>query len=116
MDDQGLSTFEYEEFTDSLSDEDLSKVELNEQLIVAIIMRCKPRVVRLLERGADPDTALGFCLATAAEDGELEIMSLLINNGADVNIGNGYPLRSAMRAGKKKSIELLIENGAVGKS
>ena len=70
----------------------------------------------MLDRGADVNEIGPTgqpALATAAEQGHLEIARLLLDRGADVNAHGYAALREARDNGHEAVIALLLELGAV---
>ena len=78
------------------------------------------RAKKLLESGANPSPTCGFnfrCqpLATAAKNGDLEVMKFLIDNGADIDGFNSYDgvaLVFALESQQIEAAKLLINSGA----
>mgnify|MGYP000008701705 CR=1 FL=1 len=52
-------------------------------------------------------------LYTAAEDGNINICSILVSKGSDINSEVMAPLSAASKNGQYNTVKLLIENGAL---
>lgn len=95
-----------------------SHLDLNSQLLQAIVQD-KPQVVhRLLRAGADPnaatpegDTPLILACSVPKAEGQLTIVGALLRKGADVDACNGIGQTALMRAAKEgnaETVELLL--------
>lgn len=91
---------------------------------LAAVNKKKDTVSLLIKKGAKPepaDASNGWCyirstpLQTAAENGDIEIVKLLVRSGAPVNTAGycGYsPLLLASMEGHYETVEYLLKNGA----
>lgn len=90
----------------------------NNTLVDAADSGDKSEVIRLLKKGANPDSKGDFGvtpLMRAAFRGNVEIAELLIKSGAYVNasdIGGDTPLHMAARGGNSKMVKLLLHYDA----
>ncbi|KAM6510500.1 hypothetical protein FSOLCH5_010940 [Fusarium solani] len=73
----------------------------------------------LLDAKADINSPNGWALQTAAAEGHMEIVELLLKRGADVNalttndnMSSGTALQAAVEAGNGDIVALLLEHGA----
>lgn len=73
----------------------------------------------LLDAGADINSPNGWALQTAAAEGHMEIVELLLKRRADVNalttndnMSSGTALQAAVEAGNGDIVALLLEHGA----
>lgn len=93
---------------------------LDEQLIKAAAMGDSAEVIRLIEKGADPNANGKHgrrALTSAAGEGDLQMVRLLLDKGADVNVEDrdGWtPLRYAeeSRVYRTRIVKLLKAHGA----
>jgi ankyrin repeat protein len=72
-------------------------------------------VAALLALDVDPDALKGRALASAAREGRVEMIDLLLDGGADPNL-SGAESRDAVAAavihGQREAVDLLLERGA----
>lgn len=66
------------------------------------------RVIELVENGVDINNTLCY----ASENGNIDLIKILIGLGADINKDSNRPLRWALNNGKIEAAKLLIEYGA----
>ena len=90
------------------------------KLFLALQERSFDKAAIMIQNGANPSPTCGFnhrCqpLATAAMEGDLELIRFLIDHGADIDGYNAYDdvaLIYALSHEKTKAAKLLIESGA----
>jgi bla regulator protein blaR1 len=99
-------------------DEDVEGDPLDVALLEAAAKGAVPRMLRLLERGANANAVIegdGSPLIAAARSGRIEAMELLLAKGANVNRGvggDGSPLIMAAQRGHLDAVRLLLDRGA----
>ena len=98
----------------------------SKDLAMAVLKNNAPAVATLLAAGANPNAAVeivpGFpttCLVTAAGNGSLDLVQLLLKHKAQVNQPDGFkttPLMAAAGKGNKAIVALLLASGADAKA
>ena len=96
------------------------QVDTQQELWETLESRDFKTAKKLLEQGANPSPVCAFhhrCqpLATAAENGDLELIKFLLENGADIDGYNAYydvALIYALSADQTEAAKLLIQSGA----
>jgi uncharacterized protein YnzC (UPF0291/DUF896 family) len=66
----------------------------------------------LIENGADVTAEDNYAIRRASQNGHLEVVKYLIDNGADVTAEDNYAIRTASQEGHLETVKYLIENGA----
>ena len=97
-----------------------AKLQASEELLNAVVDNDLTAAADAIKTGADingtPELEdFDIPLTLAAEDGNLEMMSLLLESGADVDKKNTYgntPLLAATKANKFEAVQLLIKHNA----
>jgi len=86
--------------------------ELNEGLIAGAEWYNVPRVINMLEQGADVHTNNDQALYEASNKGFSDIVEILLRAGADVHANDDRALKSAAGRGSLATVELLLRAGA----
>ena len=96
----------------------LSKTEMNERLILAVMMGQAHRATTLIKQGANVNAKNAFgrrAIHFSAIYGDIGTLQLLLSHGAHVNVKDNEgmtPLKIARDRRFQAVCELLVENGA----
>ncbi|KAJ7602548.1 ankyrin repeat-containing domain protein [Mycena polygramma] len=85
------------------------KVDIDKQGHAMAALNGHPQSIYCLLEGVNSDPCCCTALSAASEEGQEEVVRLLIEHGADVNADGGQALRAASKEGKTAVVRLLIE-------
>ncbi|KAJ3288918.1 hypothetical protein HK104_007857 [Borealophlyctis nickersoniae] len=90
---------------------DMSKLELERELIVASANGDEQIVRVLVDDGVDVNTRYGLAFSRAISRGHLETAEILLSGGPRVNGGLCREMRSALEMGRMRVVQLLLIHG-----
>lgn len=90
----------------------VSRLEMNRALWLAVRSGHRHMVQYLVESGADISSRENRALRIAAEYGHLDVVQYLIEQGANVSTRDDYPLRIAASSGFFEIVKYLVKHGA----